>query len=43
MLVEWQLYKWGSMSPMYQMELILTALESRLVYVLGFVPSTFQQ
>lgn len=41
MLVEWQVYKWGNMFPMCQMELTHTALENLLVYVLGYVHSTF--
>lgn len=39
----WALCRWESMFPMYPMELIPTALESLLEFVLGFVPLTFQQ
>jgi hypothetical protein len=43
MLVDSQPYKWGNSFPMYLMVLIPTALESRLVFVLGFAPLTFRQ
>jgi len=43
MLVEWELYKWGSMFQMFHMESTHTALENQLVFVLVFVLSTFLQ
>ena len=43
MLVVQQLSKWGSMFQTYQMELTHTVLESHLVSVPVFVPSTFPQ
>lgn len=42
MLVDWQPCIWGNLFPMYLMELILTALESHLVFVLGFALLTSQ-
>ena len=43
MHVGWQLCRWESMFPMCHMELIPTASGNLSVFVLGFVPSTFQQ
>ena len=42
MLVDWQPFKWGNLFPTYLMVLTPTALESHLVFVLGFAPLTFQ-
>lgn len=43
MHVQWQLCNWGSLFLMLLMELIHTASENHLVFVLAFVPLTFLQ
>ena len=43
MHVEWELFKWENMFPMYPMALIHTASESPLVCVLASAPLTSLQ